>query len=244
MDRPPPYMACEIHRIIREETGLADPYADLKEESTETALRLLDEMRRRVRHSPDSFEAAVRFSIAGNAIDFGIVSRMDDIRIEENFTIALEKRLARSDLSDLKEAAERAESVLILGDNAGETVFDTPLLETLSGKDLMYAVRGSPVINDATRSDAEAAGIDRHARIIESGSDAPGTVLELCSAEFREEYSRADLIISKGQGNFETLYGGPRDIYFLTQVKCPVIGRDIGADVGDWIILHQHGRPE
>ena len=243
MDRQPPYTACEIHRIIREETGLADPYADLKEESTETALRLLDGMQRLVQESPDPFEAAVRFSIAGNAIDFGIVTSMDDIRIEENFTIALEKQLARSDLPQLKETAERAESVLIVGDNAGETVFDIPLLEVFSGKNRMYAVRGNPVINDATRSDAVAAGIDRHARIIENGSDAPGTLLEFCSDEFLEAYNHADLVIAKGQGNFETLYGEPREIYFLTQVKCPVIGRDIDADVGDWIVFYQHGRP-
>jgi len=105
-------------------------------------------------------------------------------------------------------------------------------------------VRGFPVINDATLDDAETAGLAGVARVIANGSDAPGTLVEECSGEFRDEFHRADLIIAKGQGNYETLSETDKRVFFLLTVKCPMIGADIGAPVGALVVRDNNtGRP-
>jgi uncharacterized protein with ATP-grasp and redox domains len=130
--------------------------------------------------------------------------------------------------------------VLYLADNAGETVFDRLLIETLDVP-VIYAVKGGPILNDATQEDALAAGIGRAAEVISSGADAPGTILSRCSGEFRQLYDRSELIIAKGQANYETLSEEGARVFFLLQVKCPVIARDVGTPVGS--IVLRRGRP-
>ncbi|NQV31091.1 MAG: DUF89 family protein, partial [Phycisphaeraceae bacterium] len=110
------------------------------------------------------------------------------------------------------------------------------LIEQLSGRRIIYAVKQSPVINDATREDAIEAGLGPLVELIDNGTDAPGTVLPLCSATFCEAFDRADVVIAKGQANFETLNEADRDVHFLTQIKCAVIARHYGYGVGDWIV--------
>jgi uncharacterized protein with ATP-grasp and redox domains len=100
-----------------------------------------------------------------------------------------------------------------------------------------FAVKGGPVINDATREDAEAGGVGELARIVDTGTDSPGVILEDCSPEFRDAFETADLVIAKGQANYETLADCGREVFFLTQVKCPVVARDTGAEVGDWLCV-------
>ena len=131
--------------------------------------------------------------------------------------------------------------MLYLADNAGEISFDKLLIEEIRNqynqdKDIFFAVKEKPVINDALAEDALFFGIEKMAKVISSGSDAPGTVLEFCSREFLELYAKADLIISKGQGNFEALVGEDEDIFFLFKVKCPVVARHIGCKLGDVIL--------
>ncbi len=126
------------------------------------------------------------------------------------------------------QAAARAGRILYLADNAGEIVFDRLLVEALAPQRVTLAVRGTPVLNDATAADARAVGLTEICEVIDNGSDAPGTVLEDCSREFRQRFSTADLIIAKGQGNFETLSEAPGNIFFLFKVKCPVIATRTG----------------
>jgi len=127
--------------------------------------------------------------------------------------------------------------ILYLADNTGETVFDRVLIETLD-LPVIYAVKEGPILNDATREDAIAAGLDQVAKIVSTGSDAPGTILARCSESFQQLYNQAKLIIAKGQANYETLSaGGPR-VFFLLQAKCPVIAGDLGVPLRS-IILKQ-----
>ena len=242
-DRSPAHMGGEIHRIIREETGSADPYADIKRRSTEIALAQLDATRARVDAAPDPFDAAVRFAIAGNVMDFALASTWDGNRIGESLEEALSKALVRSDVEELRQTARTAAIILYIGDNAGEIVFDRLLLERLPAGRVSFAVKGGPVINDATREDAEAAGVDEVAKIVDTGADSPGTILDYCSHEFRDLFSLADVVIAKGQANYETLCDCGREVFFLTQVKCAVIARDTGAQVGDWVCM-RGGIPE
>jgi uncharacterized protein with ATP-grasp and redox domains len=236
MDRSPPFMGREIHRIIREETGYADPYASLKQRATKTALDLIERVGQLVATSPDPFEAAVCFAIAGNVMDCALASTWDAEQIDASIEKARSRPVDGEILQTMKQAVSQARDILYIGDNAGETVFDRLLIEQLPKDAVTYVVKGSPIINDAVSSDALAAGIDRVARIESSGSDAPGTILELCDQSFIARFENAELVIAKGQANLETLGDVKRDIFFLTQVKCPVVARDLAANVGDWVV--------
>lgn len=241
MNAAPPEMGCVIHRIIREETGSPDPYREIKDKATRIALAVEGKVREWISTSENPFQTALRFSIAGNVLDFALASHWDGWRLDESLEKAMTHPLLGDGVDALEAEVVSADSILFLGDNTGETVFDKLLIEQMPAGRVAYAVKGSPVINDATRSDALAAGIDKVAEIIDTGSDAPGTILKLCSDEFCRRFDEAGLIIAKGQANYETLNDHRRGIFFLTQVKCPVIAKSMGREVGDWIVMQTQG---
>ncbi len=243
MTLSPPEMAQTIHRIIREETGAADPYAAIKAESTAVALRLAESARPVVTGADDPFKMALRFSIAGNIMDFALTSKWDQMNLATFLDDTRLRPLEDEAVEQLRAAVKNARSILFLGDNAGETVFDRLLIEQMPQDKVVYAVKGAPIINDATMADALAAGLDQVAELIDNGSDAPGTLLPLCSPDFQRRFSEAKLIIAKGQANYETLSESDRPVFFLTQVKCPVIGRDLGKPVGSWVVQYHAGGP-
>jgi uncharacterized protein with ATP-grasp and redox domains len=232
--RTPPEISDPVHSLVREETGVADPYRAAKQSGTRHALDMYPRLKQIVAGSSDPLDTAIRLSIAGNIIDLGAQDSYDLWGTVER---VLEQPFAIDDRAAFRAALGAADEVLYVADNAGETVFDRVLIEALDVP-VIYAVRGGPIINDATYQDAVEAGIDGVATIVSSGLAMAGVVLERCSDEFRQLYDRAGLIIAKGQGNYETLseVGGP--LFFLLQVKCPVIGRDIGVPVGG-IVLSQ-----
>lgn len=233
----PPEMGQKIHRILRREIGNNDPYLQIKKDSTQIALSIAPQVRKQIKQSDKAFETAVRFAIAGNILDFALLSVWDDEKIKASFAKAEHHPIDTAMVEKLQQALQRAKSVLILADNAGETVFDRLLIEQLPEHlEITYAVKGSPVINDAVEADAIEAGIDELTNVIDNGTDAPGTLLHQCSFSFIEHFSSADVIIAKGQANFETLNTAEREIYFLTQIKCPVIAKAYNYQVGDWIV--------
>jgi hypothetical protein len=236
MDQPPPSMAGRIHRLIREQTGAFDPYAQVKTRATAMALDLASSLRSRIEDAPDPFEAALRLAIAGNILDFAAFTSIDDKQLVQSFDEAFEKPLPEKEIEDLKAAVARARSILYLGDNAGETVFDRLFIERLPAGSVTYAVKAGPVINDATCADALAAGLQDVARILETGSDMPGTMLGECSPAFLELFEKADAVIAKGQANYETLSNAPREVFFLTQVKCATLAHELDVPLGRWIV--------
>ncbi len=241
LEQTPPAMAQTTHRIIREETGNPDPYAAIKAESTRLALELAEEARGVIAGAINPFRMAVRFSIAGNIMDFALTSNWNRLDLADFIEKTRLQPLDDSEVEKLRRALQHARSVLILGDNAGEAVFDRLLIEQLGEAKVYYAVKGAPVINDVTLEDARASGLDRVAELIENGSDAPGTILEDCCPEFRHHFYNAEVVIAKGQANYETLNTAARPLYFLTQVKCPVIGRDLDEPVGAWVVREHQG---
>lgn len=224
----PPEIGGQVHRIVRQEVDDGDPYRVVKEASTREALVLYPQLRARLSEADDPLDMAVRLSIAGNIIDFGPAREYDLWDVVER---VLTQSFAIYDRGAFKELLERSNQVLYLADNAGETVFDRLLIKML-GVPVVYAVKGGPVLNDSTMEDALAAGIDSVAEIVSTGSDSPGTILDRCSEEFRRLYQVAELIIAKGQANYETLSDEGTKVFFLLQIKCPVIARDAGAPVG------------
>ncbi len=232
LDSPPPETARLIYGAVRDVTGVVDPFKVHKRESIERALSLYEELQSFVEGAEDRLLAAVRTAICGNVIDFGANPDFD-LRAEINDVFG--KAPSIDHYESFKRSLEPARTVLYLADNAGETVFDRILIETMA-KETVYAVRDIPIINDATMEDAEKSRIGEVARIISSGCDYPGTILERCSQEFLDIFEKADLIVSKGQGNFESLSGVQAPIFVLLKVKCPVIARHLGAETGDLIL--------
>lgn len=230
----PPEIGDRIHRIVREETGVDDPYREAKEESTRRALALYPRLKTLVEDSEDALDVATRLAIAGNIIDLGPAAEYDLWGTVER---VVAQPFAIGDGIALRKALGKAREVLYLGDNAGETVFDRVLIEALD-LPVTYVVKGGAILNDATLDDARAAGLDRVAKVLANGSDAPGTILERSDDGFRQLFEKAELIIAKGQANYETLSAEGDRIFFLLQTKCPVIAADIGVPVGS-IVLNQ-----
>lgn len=236
----PPEMGQRIHRLIRTATGNPDPYREAKDSSNRLALRLYPHLQSLVRESENPLEIAVRLAIAGNIIDYAQGGEFDETRIRRTIDHALAAPLNGA-VDELSRAVSDAGSILYLADNAGEIVFDRLLVEQLPLEKVTLAVRGEPVINDATYVDAETAGLTEIVEVIDNGSDVPGTILGDCSEDFRRRFDQADLIIAKGQGNYETLSEIDANILFVFKVKCPVIAADIGCQVGSLMLRRSAG---
>ncbi len=231
----PPEMGQHIHRLIREITGERDPYRQIKDRFNRLALGLYPELEAHLQSSADPMATAVRLAIAGNIIDFGVNSNLNEAHVHE----AIEHSLTTpfdGNVEEFAAAVSDAEDILFLADNAGEIVFDRLLLRRMPLEKVTVVVKGSPVINDATMVDAEAAGITRMVEVIDNGSDAPGTILDDCSEFFRQRFDKADLVIAKGQGNYETLSDVEKDIFFILKAKCPVIAGHLGCQVGSMVL--------
>jgi len=231
----PPEMAFKIHKSVRQKTNNHDPYKQAKEQATHEALALYPELNNKVSTASDPLEIAVRIAIAGNIIDLGVNDSYD---IKASLDRVLTQSFAINDLPSLRKHLSECSSILYLADNAGETVFDRVLIEQFN-KPVTYVVKAGPIINDATREDAIAAGIDQVAEIIDNGSQAPGTMFEQCSESFLQRFEQAELIIAKGQANYESLSESSAPLFFLLQAKCNVIARDFGIKETDFVLKQQ-----
>jgi len=232
-NQSPPRMGQEMHRIIRDVLKIPDPYLDIKRTFNRLMLEYYPGLKKLVAEAADPFLTALRLAIAGNVIDFGPNRQFD---IVETLDRAQSMVLAVDDSESLRASLPRAKMLLYLGDNAGEIVMDRILLETIRHPNVYFAVRGAPVINDATIEDAQAVGIDKIARVLSNGDDAPGTILENTSTEFKAIFNRADLVIAKGQGNYEGLGRIDKNIYFLLMAKCDHVADHLGVRKGDLVV--------
>ena len=232
----PPAMGRWIHQRVRALTGNDNPYAAIKERFNRHAMALYPNLRVQVENSPDPFAMAVRLAIAGNRIDFGINGGTTEQEVARVLQQAVACPIAGS-IDALRQAVQQAGRILYLADNAGEIVFDRLLLERLPRQKVTLAVRGRPIINDALREDAVAAGLEGLVEIIDNGCDAPGTILDDCSPAFRECFGATDLVIAKGQGNYETLDDvADKRIFFLLMVKCPRVSEALGQPEGTFVV--------
>jgi uncharacterized protein with ATP-grasp and redox domains len=233
LDVPPPVISQAVYRIIANRLGVRDPYETIKQACIRLALSLVPRLKSLIAESPDRLWTAAKIAIAGNVIDFGANADFD---LKTDVDRILAQDPAVNHYPEFRERLDKAGRILYLADNAGETVFDRLFIEEL-GKPVIYAVRQSPVINDALYADAVESGIGEAANIISSGVGTPGTVLAFCSNEFLEVYRSSDLIISKGQGNFEALSDEDRPIFFLLKIKCDVVARHLGRSKGDIVLM-------
>jgi damage-control phosphatase, subfamily I len=234
MNKPPAYTTTFIHRAIRKRLGL-DPFKKIKHDYNQIAMGLYPGLKEKVSRGPDPLWTAARLAIAGNIIDFGIFTSID---IDASVANALKKTIAVDDYESFRKAIFETDTVLYLLDNAGEIVFDKLLIEELArmGKKVKTVVKGSPVLNDVTMEDALQTRLTELCEVVDNGSDAIGTILEWTSPEFQAHFQGSDLIISKGQGNFETIAGTEKRTYFLFQSKCDVVSKDLGLSPGSMLL--------
>lgn len=229
----PSDIAHKVHRIIRKMTGNNDPYKKLKDQCNRKALRMYPDLKQKVAGSKDRLLTATKLAIAGNIIDFGPGS---EFNLEKTIEEVLVQDFAINHFNRLREALQKSEKIVYLGDNAGEIVFDRILLEELKDKEITFVVKGGPIINDATVEDAKFAGIDKIAEIKTISNGEPGTGPKRNSKEFTNFLKSADVVISKGQGNYEALSEVNANIFFLLKVKCPTIAGDIGVKIGGIVV--------
>ncbi len=234
----PPVLGRGMHRMIREMLHNPDPYKAVKDEYNARLLELYPEFREKVNAADDPFDAAMRLAIAGNVIDYGPNTQLN---LKENIEKVSKAPLAVDDSAILKKEIAESGSMLYVGDNCGEIVLDTLFLETMQHPNVHFAVRASAVINDATMEDALTVGVDRFAKILTTGDDSPGAVWETASEEFRRIFNEADVVIAKGQGNYEGLMEVTRVYYSLLVVKCDYIGGHVGAKKGEYIVKRNNG---
>lgn len=224
-----------VYEITREITGIADPYFNEKKKYNQICLSMLPILRERIESSNDPLRASVQAAILGNLIDLGIGLEFDlDKDLDKVFSQAFTADDYESFAAFLKSGRKR---ILYLGDNAGEILFDRLLVEKLCiNHTVTFVVKKGPIINDATVEDAQFSGITDLVKVIDTGSCGIGVKWSDASNEFMEEYQAADMIISKGQGNFETMSGRKGRKYFLLRAKCESVAGILGVSFGDIVI--------
>lgn len=230
-----PALAEAIHNCVKNHTGNTDPYKAQKTADLEAANSLIPTLKAFIDNSGNRLYASLKVSAVGNNLDSAVYGNMD---IKSCIDKELNAPFAICDEELLREKLTSAKSVLVIGDNAGETVFDKVFIESLPHNiSFTYAVRSAPIINDATLLEAQIAELNKIATVIPSGSTAPGSILQNTSKEFKEALGSSDIVISKGQGNFESL-SEVKGIFFLLKAKCPVIARRFKTDTGSYIFKY------
>ena len=238
-EKSPPELSREVHRIIRTITKTNDPYKKVKDESNEMVKKIIDHLKEKIEESDDPLITAIKLAIVGNVIDFGTMNRFN---VDDMIDHALERKFDDRDYPLFKKELEKSKTIMYLADNSGEIFFDRLLIEQLKkrGKNITYVVKQNPIINDVLVEDANYSEIDKISNVITYDKDqnisTPGVVMEFASDEFKEKFEGSDMIISKGQGNYEGLSSTYRRVFFLLVAKCPLVANDIGSDVGKLIL--------
>ena len=236
-----PEIVTSMHKVVKELTGENDPYHSIKEHDICSAKELYPSLVQFLQQKQNSLYWALKIAATGNILDSAMNNNLD---IKDCVEEELSKEFKICDISIFKEKLASAKKVLIIGDNAGETVFDKILLNTFLHLDITYAVRNEPIINDATVQDAISSGLDDYAQIISTGCNAPGAILDQCNEEFLEVFNQADIVISKGQGNYEALSDCNRALFFLLKAKCSVIANKLNVSLNDYVFQYYQGDRE
>ncbi len=238
LDMTPAELSYYVIKHVYEMFKARDPYRDDKNRNNELMMTIYPKIEKIADYSRDKKYTALKIAAAGNIIDLGIKDSFD---VSVMITKVLDGALEIDHYDELMRDLEKAKNVLYLADNAGEIVGDMLFLSTLDRNDIKVAVKDKPILNDATIEDAEQIGLTAIAEVISNGSGMLGTIISDCSEEFVKTYNKADLIISKGQANFESLEGARKNIYFILVAKCNLIAEHLGVNVGDTVLMR--GKP-
>ena len=236
VQQTPPEAAALLYPIISQVVGKTDLYEEAKRASIQKAKELLPIIQQKVAQASNRLDAALRAAVAGNVIDFATEVLFD---LEEEIETIFTTPFALDEKEEFIQKLESAKSLVVIGDNAGEHLFDKLLIEEIKkiyDISIYYFVRGRPIINDVTMKEAKAIGMDEVCEVVDSGVDTPGFLLERASEKAKKIYKEASLILAKGMGNFECMesYKDSR-VYFLFKVKCSVVAQRVRQKIGDLI---------
>lgn len=224
----------ELWQILLTHVGEADPYAEIKTRCNQEAMKMVPQTREKIARATDPFTIALKYAIAGNLIDYGLEHPVSIEEQNAQIDAIAATTFSIDDSETLLNAMSNAKTMLYLGDNAGEIVFDKLLIEQIQVRfpniALSYVVKGSPVLNDVTLREAKEVGIDQLVHVIDNGDASPGTVLARTSEAFQQAFADADVVLSKGQGNFESLSGVKKEkLFFLFTAKCDTVCAEVGV---------------
>ena len=220
------------YEITAELSGNPDPYKQARREQNDLALALEPDLRKLLDESGDRLETALHLAAAGNIIDLG-TSQAQHIDVHGAIEQALREKFAVDHTGALRESLASCKDLLFLLDNAGEIVFDKLLIEELLKLTPVTAVvKGAPIINDVIMADAEQVGLTDVCEVIDNGGAFVGSPLNLIPQRFRDRMDRADVIVGKGQGNYETIDEYPGDVFLILRAKCDIVARHMGVQFG------------
>jgi len=234
-----PEIAYRMHQHAKIITGINDPYVKLKEQYNEIAQEIYDRIveEKWLDKAEDRFDMACRLAIAGNIIDFSVGLKLEPSDIIKSVEDSIRHDIYGDGSQALRRAVEKAENIMYIADNSGEIIFDKFLLQNLPLEKVTFAVKGGPIVNDATMHDAISTGVADMVRVIDTGHASQGTILKNCSDAFRSEFNKADLVISKGQANYETLSDiKDKKIFYLLRAKCSSVASAIGCRKMDYVL--------
>jgi uncharacterized protein with ATP-grasp and redox domains len=241
--RIPAYVGTLRELVVHRITGCQDPYAAIKRESNEAALKLLPKLNAFVdaeRTPAARFRRACLIASLGNIIEYGVQGHTVPWSSLENLVAQAAADMAIDHRDALFAKAQKAQAILYLTDNAGEIVFDRPLVQVLAslGGKLTVAVKGAPVLNDAMLADAEAARLADFAEIITTGGGGVGLLPEWCSADFLARLTSYDLLVAKGMAHTETVpaFSWSMPVALLLRSKCDPVARELGVPKGKNIV--------
>jgi len=237
--RTPAENSTELLLKVYKQINDNDPYKEVKRKSNVLGLELYPKLKNYLKSSENRLYDALKISVSGNVIDLGINRSFD---LDASLKHSLKFGFSKDHYDRFNSKLGKTDKVVIVGDNAGEIVFDKLLVEELSsmGKMITYIVKGGPVLNDATMEDAVQVGMDKIARVITTGSNYLGVPLQKVSGEVKILLKYSDLVISKGQANFESLEHeelAKDKVFFLLKIKCECVGRVAGAEFGDVVFF-------
>ena len=235
--KSPPEIAADVYEKMAFLANKIDLYDAIKEQSTQKARSFIPFLEEKLLTSNQKLLIATKIAVAGNVIDLAAAVEFD---LEEELEKIFETAFAHNDFEKFSQKLETAKTLLVIGDNAGEHIFDYLFIKTLQELypeiKFSYMVRGNPIINDVTMDEAKDAGFDRLCKLVDSGVNTPGFTYNRANKASQELFDSADLIISKGMGNYECLSPSHRkDICFLLKVKCGVVASSLDKEIGDII---------
>jgi uncharacterized protein with ATP-grasp and redox domains len=235
--KTPPEIAADVYEKMAQIAQKQDLYDEVKELSTKKARSFVPFLQKKLLTCNDKLLTATKIAVAGNVIDLAAQVEFD---LEEELEKVFHTEFSHNDFEALQRELKSAKSIVILGDNVGEHIFDYLFIQTLQelypSLTCNYMVRGNPIINDVTCKEAKEAGFDKLCNVIDSGVNTPGFVYSRATEEAQKLFDEADLVISKGMGNYECLSPSHRNnICFLLKVKCNVVANSLGKEVGDII---------
>jgi len=238
-----PYLNARIIRLLDNEFNLGDIYYEIKKEYNQLLISMEDEILECVYSSKDKLLAALKFAMVGNFIDFGAMDKVDIIELKNLIKNALEEIIDLKEYEEFLEELKNAKQIVYIVDNAGEIVFDKIFIKVIkkiySDVIIDVIIRGKPAYNDATIIDAKEVGLCNIVNVVENGTDIPGTQLNQINTKSKNIIDNSDLIIAKGQGNFETLFGCGKNIYYLFLCKCDLFARRFNIEKYKGIFVNE-----